>query len=90
MVLNIPVSRYNIDRTEEFIDLAVDLGVEYVEFANLQYYNWALLNRAELLPTREQIERSETTGSGGAGAAWQKLTIYFVVPDYYDIARRPA
>jgi pyrroloquinoline quinone biosynthesis protein E len=59
MVLNIPVSRYNIDRTEEFIDLAVDLGVEYVEFANLQYYNWAQLNRTELLPTREQIERSE-------------------------------
>jgi len=56
MVLNVPVSRYNIERTREFIALAEDLGVEYVEFANLQYYNWALLNRAELLPTREQID----------------------------------
>jgi PqqA peptide cyclase len=84
MVLNIPVSRYNIDRTEEFIDLAVDLGVEYVEFANLQYYNWALLNRAELLPTREQIERSERQVRAARERLGKKLTIYFVVPDYYD------
>jgi pyrroloquinoline quinone biosynthesis protein E len=84
MVLNIPISRYNIDRTQEFIDLAVDLGVEYVEFANLQYYNWALLNRAELLPTREQIERSEKQVKAAREWLGKKLTIYFVVPDYYD------
>jgi PqqA peptide cyclase len=84
MVLNIPVSRYNIERTEEFIDLAVDLGVEYVEFANIQYYNWALLNRAELLPTREQIERSEKQVQAARERLGKRLTIYFVVPDYYD------
>ena len=84
MVLNIPVSRYNIDRTDEFIALAEDLGVEYVEFANLQYYNWALLNRAELLPTREQIERSERQVQAARERLGKKLTIYFVVPDYYD------
>jgi PqqA peptide cyclase len=84
MVLNIPVSRYNIDRTAEFIELAADLGVEYVEFANLQYYNWALLNRAELLPTREQIERSERQVREARERLGKKMTIYFVVPDYYD------
>ncbi len=84
MVLNIPVSRYNIDRTEEFLQLAEDLGVEYVEFANLQYYNWALLNRAELLPTREQIERSERQVQAARERLGKRMTIYFVVPDYYD------
>lgn len=84
MVLNIPISRYNIERTKEFIELAEDLGVEYVEFANLQYYNWALLNRAELLPTREQIERSERLVQEARQRLGKKLTIYFVVPDYYD------
>ena len=59
MVLNIPVSRFNIDQTEALIELAADLGVEYLEFANLQYYNWALLNQAELLPTRDQLIWSE-------------------------------
>ena len=87
MVLNVPVSRYNIERTREFIALAEDLGVEYVEFANLQYYNWALLNRAELLPTREQIERSEKIVNEARARLGRKLTIYFVVPDYYD--KRP-
>jgi pyrroloquinoline quinone biosynthesis protein E len=69
------------------IDLAVDLGVEYVEFANLQYYNWALLNRSELLPTKEQILRSEAAVAEARARLGKKLTIYFVVPDYFD--KRP-
>jgi PqqA peptide cyclase len=84
MVLNVPVSRYNIDQTEPLIELAADLGVEYLEFANLQYYNWAQLNRAELLPTREQIARSEAAVNAARERLGKKLTIFFVVPDYYD------
>jgi len=84
MVLNVPVSRYNIDQTDALIDLAADLGVEYLEFANLQYYNWALLNRAELLPTREQLAESEAKVKAARQRLGKKLTIYFVVPDYYD------
>ena len=87
MVLNVPVSRYNIDQTEALIELAADLGVEYLEFANLQYYNWALLNRAELLPTREQLARSEAQVNAARKRLGKRLTIYFVVPDYYD--KRP-
>lgn len=84
MVLNVPVSRYNIDQTEPLIELAADLGVEYLEFANLQYYNWAQLNRAELLPTREQLARSEAAVNAARERLGKKLTIFFVVPDYYD------
>ncbi|MEW5965124.1 MAG: pyrroloquinoline quinone biosynthesis protein PqqE [Pseudomonadota bacterium] len=84
MVLNVPVSRYNIDFTEQFIDLAADLEVEYVELANLQYYNWALLNRSELLPTREQLARSEAVVNAARERLGKRMTIYFVVPDYYD------
>ena len=84
MVLNVPVSRFNIEHTEAFIDLAADLGVEYLEFANLQYYNWALINRAELIPTREQLARSEAQVNAARDRLGKKLTIYFVVPDYYD------
>lgn len=84
MVLNVPISRFNIERTEALIDLAADLGVEYLEFANLQYYNWALLNRAELLPTREQLAKSEAAVNAARARLGKKLTIFFVVPDYYD------
>ncbi|HWK39423.1 MAG TPA: pyrroloquinoline quinone biosynthesis protein PqqE [Hyphomicrobium sp.] len=87
MVLNVPVSRYNIDQTERLIELAADLGVEYLEFANLQYYNWALLNRSELLPTREQLARSEAAVNAARERFGKRLTIFFVVPDYHD--KRP-
>ncbi len=84
MVLNVPVSRFNIEQTGAFIELAAELGVEYLELANLQYYNWALLNRAELLPTREQLAKSEAVVNAARQRFGKSLTIYFVVPDYYD------
>lgn len=84
IVLNVPVSRFNIDQTELFIELAVKLNVEYIEFANLQYYNWAHLNKAELMPTRDQLVRSEAQVNAARRRLGNKLTIYYVVPDYYD------
>ncbi len=83
VVMNIPVSRYNIDQAPAFIDLAEELGIEYIEFANLQYYNWAMLNRAELLPTHEQLERAEKVVNDARARLGKRMTIYFVIPDYF-------
>jgi len=57
MVLNVPVFRHNIEQVEEILELAADIGVDYLEFANIQYYNWALVNRDELMPTRDRSKR---------------------------------
>lgn len=84
MVLNVPVFRQNIDQVDEILALAEDIGVDYLELANIQYYNWALLNRDELLPTREQIERAEAAVNAARQRSGQKMTIYFVIPDYYE------
>lgn len=84
MVLNVPVFRQNIDQTEEILALAEDIGVDYLEFANIQYYNWALLNREELLPTREQIEHAEAVVATARERLGKRMTIYFVIPDYYE------
>ncbi|HVI49738.1 MAG TPA: pyrroloquinoline quinone biosynthesis protein PqqE [Candidatus Sulfotelmatobacter sp.] len=84
MVLNVPVSRYNIDHVEDFIALAEDLGIEYIEFANLQYYNWALLNRSELLPTRHQLDVAEAKINAARERLGRKMTLFFVIPDYYS------
>jgi pyrroloquinoline quinone biosynthesis protein E len=84
VVLNVPLSRYNIDAVDDIIDMAARTGVEYIEFANIQYYNWALLNRAALLPTKEQIEYAEARVNAARERLGKKLTIYFVVPDYFD------
>ena len=40
--------------------LALKLGAKRVEIAHVQYYGWALKNRAQLMPTREQVERAVT------------------------------
>jgi pyrroloquinoline quinone biosynthesis protein E len=84
MVLNVPVCRHNIEDTEDILDMAEDIGVDYLEFANIQYYNWALLNRRELLPTRDQLERAEAKIKAARERLGNRMTIYFVVPDYYD------
>lgn len=84
VVLNVPLSRYNIDAVDDIIDMAERTGVEYIEFANIQYYNWALLNRAALLPTKEQLDYAEARVNAARERLGNKLTIYFVVPDYFD------
>ena len=59
MVMNCVIHRLNIDHVDRIIDLAVEIGAEYLELANTQYYGWALLNRDHLIPSRAQLERAE-------------------------------
>jgi PqqA peptide cyclase len=87
LVLNIPVCKQNIEQTEDMLTMAEDIGVDYVEFANIQYYNWAMLNRSEFLPTKEQLDRAEAIVKRHREKDGTKMTIYFVIPDYY--ADRP-
>jgi PqqA peptide cyclase len=84
MVLNCVVHRLNIDYIEQIIELAVELGAEYLELANTQYYSWAELNRDGLLPSREQLERAERVTNACRQKLGDKLRIFFVVPDYYE------
>lgn len=84
MVLNFVLYRENIDRVAEFLDLAVELGADYVELANTQYYGWALLNRDRLLPTRQQLERAELVANEYRRRLAGRMKVYYVVPDYYE------
>ncbi|MBI1906468.1 MAG: pyrroloquinoline quinone biosynthesis protein PqqE [Rhodocyclales bacterium] len=84
MVLNMPVVKQNIDEVDATIAFAAELGVEYIELANVQYYNWALVNREELMPTLEEIRRAEATVKRWRDKLGDSMTIYFVIPDYYE------
>jgi PqqA peptide cyclase len=84
MVLNVVLHRLNIDHVAEILELAERLGAEYVELANTQYYGWAWLNRARLLPSREQLRRAEETLERFRARPGQKMRIFFVVPDYFE------
>ncbi|HPR07210.1 MAG TPA: pyrroloquinoline quinone biosynthesis protein PqqE, partial [Denitromonas sp.] len=84
MVMNCVIHRLNIDHIGQIIEMAVALGAEYLELANNQYYSWALLNRDQLLPSREQIERAERITNEYRAKLGDKIRIFFVVPDYYE------
>lgn len=87
MVMNCVIHRLNIDYIDQIIRMAVELGAEYLELANSQYYSWALLNRDQLLPSREQLERAERITNEFREKLGDKIRIFFVVPDYYE--KRP-
>lgn len=87
MVLNVPVCRQNVDLTAEILEMAEEIGADYLEFANIQYYNWAMVNRNELLPSLEQLKRAEALVQEARKRLDGRMTIYFVIPDYY--AERP-
>jgi len=84
MVLNVVLHRHNIDHVQQILDLALELEAEYVELANTQYYGWAYLNRDQLLPSREQLERAEAVVARFRERAGNAMKIYFVVPDYHE------
>ena len=83
LTLNLVVHRQNVDRLEAMIALAEELAVQRLEIANVQYYGWALTNRAALLPTRDQLQRSVAIIKAAQERLKGRMRIDFVVPDYY-------
>ncbi|BAN48860.1 pyrroloquinoline quinone biosynthesis protein PqqE [Metapseudomonas resinovorans] len=87
MVLNFVTHRHNIDSIERIIELCIELEADFVELATCQFYGWAELNRAGLLPTRAQLERAERiTNEYREKLAAEKhpCKLIFVTPDYYE------
>jgi pyrroloquinoline quinone biosynthesis protein E len=87
LTVNAVMHRANIDRIGEMVDLALALDASRVEIAHVQYYGWALENRATLMPTREQVERAATAVEELRARHHGRIVIDAVVPDYY--ARYP-
>ena len=87
MVLNVVLSRLNIDHIDRIIEMALALEADFLELANTQYYGWAYLNRDHLLPSRAQIEHAERVTNDYRSKVGARMKMFFVVPDYY--AERP-
>lgn len=87
MVLNVVLHRYNIDHVQQILEMAEAMGAEYVELANTQFYSWAYVNREQLLPTREQIERAEAVTDAFRERVKGRMRLFFVMPDYHS--KRP-
>jgi PqqA peptide cyclase len=87
LTINAPIHRQNIHNVARYIEMAVELGAQRLEIAHVQYYGWAYLNRAALIPTYEQTMQSVDLVENARRRLKGVLTIDMVVPDYY--AKRP-
>ena len=74
---------------QQMIALAESLEAERVELANVQFYGWAFLNRAALLPTREQVVRAREIATAAKARLAGKIDIFYVLPDYYETRPKP-
>lgn len=84
MVLNCVLHRYNLPHIAQIIEMALDMGAEYLELANTQYYGWAMLNREQLMPTSEQLHEAEAIVNQYRERVGNRCRILFVVPDYFE------
>ena len=89
IVLNVVIHRQNIDHIEQILAMAERLEVDYLELANTQYYGWALLNRAHLLPSREQVINAERATNRFRERVGNRVKVYFVVSDYHENRPKP-
>jgi pyrroloquinoline quinone biosynthesis protein E len=69
------------------IELGLELGAGRIEIAHVQYYGWALLNRARLLPSRAELDRATATVEAARIRLKGRMVIDYVPPDYH--AERP-
>jgi PqqA peptide cyclase len=87
LTVNAVMHRANIAHVSAMVDLAIALGAGRVEIAHVQYYGWALKNRAALMPEPEQVARAVEEVEALRQRHQGRIVIDAVVPDYY--ARYP-
>lgn len=87
LTVNVVVHRHNIENTARIIDYAVELGAQRIELAHVQYYAWAQLNRAALIPTREQFYNSVKIANEAKERLKGVMVFDVVAHDHY--AKRP-
>jgi PqqA peptide cyclase len=89
LTINCVLHRHNLDRVEQLLDLALDLGAQRVELANTQYYGWAVPNQQALMPTREQLERAEEAVHRFRERVGPRVEVLWVLPDFYEELPKP-
>jgi PqqA peptide cyclase len=89
VTLNFVVHRRNIDQIPQMLALAESSSATRIEFANVQYYGWAFANRAQLLPTRAQLDTSLGQIQAAQERLAGKIKVEYVVPDYYARFPKP-
>jgi pyrroloquinoline quinone biosynthesis protein E len=87
LTINAPMHRQNIAHLPQIIDFAVEVDAQRIEIAHIQYYAWAQVNRAALIPTRETFMETVGVVEEAKKRLAGVLNFDFVIHDHY--ATRP-
>lgn len=85
LTINAVVHRQNMDRLPDMIDLAEELGARRIEVATVQFHGWADLNRAALMPTREQAAIARQVVNAARIRLRGRMVIDYVPADHHAI-----
>jgi len=83
LTINAVMHRANIARAARMVEMAVELGARRIEVAHTQYYGWGLVNRAALMPSREETEKAVAAVEDLRKTHEGRIVIDHVVPDYH-------
>ncbi|AZB54383.1 pyrroloquinoline quinone biosynthesis protein PqqE [Cereibacter sphaeroides] len=85
LTLNAVMHRQNLDELPRIVEMAVEMGAQRLEVAHVQYYGWALKNRAALMPTLAQLDEATRIVEEAQARLSGVLAIDYVIPDYYAV-----
>lgn len=87
--MNVVLHRVNLSRLDAIIDVCVSWGAERLELANTQYYGWALRNRDQLLPSKDQLDDAVGVYERRKAELGQQMELLWILPDYYEPYPKP-
>ena len=82
LTVNLVVHRGNVRDIGAVADLAVGLGARRLEVAHTQYHGWALVNRAALMPSADDVRLSLAAVEAVRDRHAGRLVVDFVAPDH--------
>lgn len=83
LTVNAVCHRTNMKSIPEMIELSIALGARRLEIATVQFHGWAIRNRTQLMPTREQVRETTRLVEDARKRLEGKLVIDYVPADYY-------
>lgn len=89
LTINVVVHRRNIARVGDMIVAAHRAGARRIEVAHAQYYGWALINRAALLPTSAQVDAAHAAVASLRQKLEPGILIDYVAPDHFSRWPKP-
>jgi pyrroloquinoline quinone biosynthesis protein E len=89
LTLNAVMHRQNLDRLEETIALALEMGARRIEVATVQFHGWAEKNRRALMPTRAQAREASRIVAAARARLKGRLVIDYVTADHHADYPKP-